>query len=224
MLLAIDTATRCLSLALYDGLQVRAEITWTTANQHTVELMPAIRELLRRATIAIQDLTFLAVSQGPGSFNGLRIGFSMAKGLAMARALPLIPIPTLDVIALAQPSFQGTMLAAIQVGRGRICAGTYRWQERWVAQDDLKIMSWQEALETINTATLIAGEVDSSGHAEIERAISSGKPIRISTPASSLRRAGFLAELAWQRRESVSPGDAVGAVPFYLHQPGVPHP
>src|SRR5215470_11193675 len=104
MLLAIDTATRCLSLALYDGRQVRAEMTWTTANQHTVGLMPAIREVLRRTDITVGNLTLLAVSQGPGSFNGLRIGFSMAKGLAMALGLPVLAIPTLDVVAAAQPA------------------------------------------------------------------------------------------------------------------------
>ncbi|HLY25755.1 MAG TPA: tRNA (adenosine(37)-N6)-threonylcarbamoyltransferase complex dimerization subunit type 1 TsaB [Aggregatilineales bacterium] len=229
MLLAIDTATRCLSLALYDGLLVRAEMTWTTANQHTVELMPAIREVLRRAQVEVDALTVLAVSQGPGSFNGLRIGFSVAKGLALARDLPLIPIPTLDVIAVAQARFEGTLLAVIQVGRGRICAGSYRWRadskaEGWLGQDDLKIMNWPEALARITTPTLVAGELDDQGLSEINRAQAESIPLSLASPASRLRRAGFLAELAWQRRESVLPADAAFAAPLYLHQPGVPHP
>jgi tRNA threonylcarbamoyladenosine biosynthesis protein TsaB len=229
MLLAIDTATRCLSLALYDGQQVHAEMTWTTANQHTVELMPAIREVLRRAAIGSDALRFLAVSQGPGSFNGLRIGFSVAKGLAMAGDLPLIPIPTLDIIAVAQPPYSGRLLAVIQVGRGRICSGSYLWKTggqpgAWVGQDDLKIMSWRDALEGISTPTLIAGEVDSQGRADIESACAEGKPLVIASPAWSLRRAAFLAELAWRQREDILPTSSASASPLYLHQPGVPHP
>src|SRR5437588_8215433 len=143
MLLAIDTATRVLSLALHDGQQIRAEMTWTTQNQHTVELMPAIRELLEKVNVARSDLSVLAVSQGPGSFNGLRIGFSVAKGLALALSLPLVAVPTLDVIAAAQPGFSGTLIAVVQAGRGRICVGSYHWHtDRWISLDDLKIVGW----------------------------------------------------------------------------------
>jgi tRNA threonylcarbamoyl adenosine modification protein YeaZ len=153
MLLAIDTASRVLSLALYDGQQVRAETTWTTQNQHTVELMPAIQQLMDRASTAMTDLAALAVSQGPGSFNGLRIGFSAAKGLAFARHLPLFTIPTLDIVAAAQPPphdpLSTKLIAVVQVGRGRVCAGSYRyhWQNgqvyRWIAQNDAQIVEWK---------------------------------------------------------------------------------
>src|ERR1700730_15028046 len=124
MLLAIDTATRILSLALHDGEQVRAETTWATRNQHTTELMPAIRQLLDRSQVSVTVLTILAVSHGPGSFNGLRIGVRAAKGLAMALNLPLLAIPTLDVIAAAQPgpsaSADDSLIAVVQAGRGRV--------------------------------------------------------------------------------------------------------
>src|ERR1041385_9028271 len=164
MLLAIDTATRSLSLALHDGQQICAEMTWTTPNQHTVELMPAIRQLLERAHLVPADLTLLAVSQGPGSFNGLRIGFSLAKGLAMALAIPLVAIPTLNVTAAAQPCFDGTLIAVIQVGRGLICMESYSWaKNRWRGQNDLKIVAWQEMVDNIVSNTLIAGEIDQAG-------------------------------------------------------------
>lgn len=222
MLLAIDTATRSLSLALHDGQQVCAEITWTTSNQHTVELMPAVRQLLERSQLTASALTLLAVSQGPGSFNGLRIGFSLAKGLAMSLGIPLVAVPTLDIIASAQPCFDGTLMALIQVGRGRICRGSYHWDGiRWIGQNDLKIMAWQELLETIVDKTLIAGEIDTAGRSEIEQA---GKSIQLASGAQSLRRAGFLAELAWARWRADSTDQAATATPLYLHQPGVPHP
>src|SRR5258707_803528 len=238
MLLAIDTATRILSLALHDGEQVRAEITWTTRNQHTTELLPAIQQLLARSQVAVTDLTMLAVSQGPGSFNGLRIGVSAAKGLAMALNLPLLAIPTLDVIAAAQPcpsgSMDGTLIAVVQAGRGRVCAGSYQWRTvRWISQEDVKIVSWQAVVEMTQASgseTVTSGEIDAEGRAAILQAAQKFVPlaIQIVPPAFCLRRAGFLAELAWERWRGADRdpqlGNALAVVPIYLHQPGVPHP
>ena len=222
VLLAIDSATRVLSLALHDGQQVMAELTWNTSNRHTVELTPAIQYVMARSQVAPGDLAALAVSQGPGSFNGLRIGFSVAKGLALALNIPLIAIPTLDVIAAAQPPFDGALVAVIQAGRGRVCAESFRWRDSgWISQHDLQIISWEGVLDSIVNATIITGEIDPEGRAAIGR---SGKPIQVATSAFALRRAGFLAELAWARWRSGHVDDPGSVVPLYLHQPGVPHP
>ena len=74
MLLAIDTATRTISLALYDGQRVVAESSWLTANHHTVELTPSVAAMLDGAGIGTRDLRGVAVALGPGSFTGLQIG------------------------------------------------------------------------------------------------------------------------------------------------------
>jgi tRNA threonylcarbamoyladenosine biosynthesis protein TsaB len=223
MLLAIDTATPTLSIALYDGHQVRAEHTWTTVNRHTVELTPAIQRLMTDVKIAPADLTLLAVSQGPGSFNGLRIGFSVAKGMAMGLNLPLITVPTLDITASMQSAFRGNLLAVAQAGRGRLVACTYRWRKpEWISLNDTRIDSWQNILMSIQRETLITGEVDEAGKTAIA---ASDKPIQLASPASMLRRAGYLAEIAWIRwHDDPTLGHAAAANPIYLHQPGVPHP
>ncbi len=227
MLLALDSATRVLSLALHDGQQICAEATWSTPNQHSVELMPAVQRLLAQAHVALSALKLLAVSQGPGSFNGLRIGLSCAKGLALALHLPLIAIPTLDIIAAAQPPFDGRLLAVVQAGRGRVCAGSFQWDKRnsrWSAQPDVQIAAWDTLLNAIAGRTLISGELDEESRALLESAAQGGKPIQLASPAFALRRAGFLADLAWERWRGGETGDPALAVPFYLHQPGVPHP
>lgn len=222
MLLAIDTATRLLSLALHDGQQVCAETTWTTASRHTVELAPAIQRLMQGAGLSMSALKALAVSAGPGSFNGLRVGMSIAKGMALALHIPLFAVPTLDVVAAAQPPFPGALVAVAQAGRGRVCAERYRWSDgAWVAAGDTRIMSWEALIGTLDGPTCISGEIDEAGRDVIAH---SGRPITVSPPAVSLRRAGFLAELAWARWRAGDPGNPEQAVPLYLHQPGVPHP
>ncbi len=223
MLLALDSATRTLSLALHDGQRIRAELTWETANAHTVELTPAVAELLRRAALTVIDLTHLAVAQGPGSFSGLRIGIGFAKGLALALAVPLIAVPTLDIVAGAQPPFAGTLLAVAQAGRGRVCAGRYtRIEGGWQLAAEVEIASWPLLLDSLSGDTLIAGEVDSDGRALIEAAIESGKPISIASAALCVRRAAVLADLAWARADG--PSDPAAVAPLYVNQPGLPHP
>lgn len=225
MLLAIDTATQSLSLALHDGQQVIAERTWTTAGRHTVELTPAIQNMLAQAHITVSSLAGIAVSQGPGSFNGLRVGFSAAKGLALAQNIPVITVPTLDILAAGQPSSHEQLIAVAQAGRGRICAASYRWQKSaWIGQNDVAIVGWQGLVEQVSEATVISGEIDAGGYAVVARSVAAGKPIRLADPAYRLRRAGFLAELAWKRLHAGEAGDASSAVPLYLHQPGVAHP
>src|SRR5690349_13904289 len=132
MLLALDTATRLISLALHDGKAVVAESTWVSDNYHTTELAPQVALLLRRAGIEAASLQALAVAIGPGSYTGLRIGLGFAKGLALAQGgrLPLVGVPTLDGLMRAQPPHAGPALALVQGGRGRVLAVTYHWHDK----------------------------------------------------------------------------------------------
>ncbi len=120
MLLAVDTSTRWIGLALYDGSQVLAEDVWQSQNHHTVELAPAVASLLRRTESGAAGLSALAVALGPGSFTSLRIGLGLVKGMALALHLPLIGVPTLDILAASQPVQDWPLATVLQAGRGRI--------------------------------------------------------------------------------------------------------
>ncbi|MCE7948273.1 MAG: tRNA (adenosine(37)-N6)-threonylcarbamoyltransferase complex dimerization subunit type 1 TsaB [Chloroflexi bacterium CFX4] len=230
MLLAIDTATRALSLALHDGSDVYAEYTWQTESRHTVELVPAIHNVLRQVRLTPQDLTHLAVAQGPGSFNGLRVGFSVAQSFAFSLNVPLIAVPTLDITAAAQPPLTEDLIAFAQAGRGRLCAAAYRWQadQGWQVQGETRIDSPAAlfaAFSAPHTPTRLAGEVDNTVREAVHQLnTEADRQLHLTAPALALRRATFLAELAWARFRSGERGDPLRAVPFYLHQPGVPHP
>ncbi len=226
MLLAIDTATRVISLSLHNGDRIIAEASWETANHHTVELAPAVDEMMKRARLTTSDLKAIAVALGPGSFTGLRIGLGLAKGLATALNIPLLGIPTLEILAAAQPGFDGELIVVLQAGRGRICAQSYDWQGKiWRPAADPAIVSWQDLLSSLNDGVpaLLSGEVTSDAEQQIIKANDAGKAITLAPAADRLRRAAYLADRAWTRFRSGDTDDPYTLVPIYLHQSGVPH-
>lgn len=222
LLLAIDTASRLISLALHDGYQLLFESTWYTANNHTIELAPAVQQSFRQAQCRPADLTAVAVSQGPGSFTGLRIGMSVAKGLVAAQQIPLVAVPTLDIVAAGVPVLDGLLVAVLQAGRGRVCAQRYHGAEGvWKAFGPAEITTWDLLVSAVDQAALFAGEIDATARALLPAA---RYPVQVASGANSLRRAGFLAEIAWGRIRSGYTDDPASVTPIYLHQPGVPHP
>jgi tRNA threonylcarbamoyladenosine biosynthesis protein TsaB len=231
MLLALDTATRLISIALHDGQSVAAEATWLSGAYHTVELAPQVALLLRRAGVAPGELSGLAVAIGPGSYTGLRIGLGFAKGLALANALPLVGVPTLDILMRAQPPRAERAVALLQAGRGRVSAGPYQWSARgyrWQAAGEVRVLDWPSLAQELaagTTPVFVAGEIDAAG-LELLRPLR-GR-VLLASPAQSLRRAGFLAELGRERLRG-APDDPSRLAPAYGGQlagaePAAPQP
>jgi tRNA threonylcarbamoyladenosine biosynthesis protein TsaB len=222
LLLAIDTASQYMSLALHSGRQIELESTWRTANNHTTELVPAIRQALIQIGITTTDLTAVAVSQGPGSFTGLRIGMAVAKGLAAALDIKLVAVPTLEIVAAGVPQFHGSLVTVLQAGRGRVCAQRYHWhRDNWMVASPAEIASWETLINHVEHETLFAGEIDDTGHLLLD---ATEHPVRITPGAFALRRAGFLAEIAWARVDADETDEPETVTPIYLHQPGIAHP
>jgi len=100
VLLAFDTATPAVTVALYDGQQVVAERTTVDAMRHGELLAPAITAVLEEAGLVRQDLTAIAVGVGPGPFTGLRVGLMTARTLGAVLEIPVYGVCTLDVLAV----------------------------------------------------------------------------------------------------------------------------
>jgi tRNA threonylcarbamoyladenosine biosynthesis protein TsaB len=217
MLVAIDTATDQASLALHDGFRVRIEHTWEAPRRQTSELTPRLAAAMEQVDLERKQLSGVAVTKGPGSFTGLRIGLSVAKGLAVAQHLPLVGVPTLDVVAAAQGRDRRQLATVVQAGRGRIGMAIYRWQfGGWQAQEEPRLTTWANLEQEITEPTLFCGEVDQAGAAVIARLGDRGVLL---PPAWRLRRAGFLAELAWRRLNQGDVDDPASLTPIYLKHP-----
>jgi tRNA threonylcarbamoyladenosine biosynthesis protein TsaB len=216
MLLAIDTATRLASIALYDDAGIWAEASWRSQNNHSVEVMPTIAAMLARQGLAFADLSGVAVAQGPGSFTGLRIGMSLAKGLCLGLEIPLIAIPTLEIAAYAAGDPGVPVLAVLEAGRGRICVGAFLYEDGLpTLQGELALHEAALWEPDLSDPVLVIGEVDGS-LAERLLALPGAANLAISSLAGSLRRAGYLAELAWERLQRGEIADLDTLSPIYV--------
>lgn len=218
MLLAVDTSTAQIGLALYDGAQVLAEFTWRSSRRHTVELAPAVSDLLTRCGSSMDDIRALGVALGPGSFTSLRVGLALAKGLAMARHIPIVGIPTLDILAHPQPASKLPLICAIQAGRGRFALTKYKSSRKgWQAQGPTRVMSLEGLKEEVTKTAILCGEFTAEERRKLETEL-----IRLASPAMSVRRPAVLAELAWLRWKAGDVDEEASLAPIYLHTEGSP--
>jgi tRNA threonylcarbamoyladenosine biosynthesis protein TsaB len=218
MLLAVDTSTAQVGLALYDGAQVIAEYAWRSSQRHTTELAPAIAELLARCGLTMDDVRALGVALGPGSFTSLRVGLALVKGLALSKHIPLIGVPTLDILAHAQPASKHSLICAIQAGRGRFAVGEYKSSKKgWQAQGPARVASLEALMDEMESPVILCGEFTAEEIQKIK-----DKNIHLVPPANSVRRPAVLAELAWACWQAGEVDDEASLAPIYLHTDGSP--
>jgi len=127
MWLGLDTATDRASVALALPGSTPIEETIGGSRRHAAGLLPAIQGLLRRAGASLDDVTGIALSDGPGSFTGLRVGASVAKALAHTRGLPLWVAPSLMARAGGVARDSEIVLAVSNALRGEVYAAAYRF-------------------------------------------------------------------------------------------------
>lgn len=128
-ILGIETSTRILSIALVEGEECLATYN-KEGLTHSMDLVPSIKDLLDGVGLSIHDLNGIAVSIGPGSFTGLRIGLATSKGLAYSSGVPLVGVPTLDAIAMGVFSEELKVCAMIEAGTDMVYSAIYFKGER----------------------------------------------------------------------------------------------
>lgn len=144
--LAVETSTLSGGAALLDSERVVGEYTLDVRIAHSERLMAAIDQLLTDAGWTARDLEGIAVSVGPGSFTGLRVGLSTVKGLALALSIPVAAVPTLDAMAAMLPFAALPVCPVLDARKREVYASLYRWdglgmRRHWeylaIAPDDL---------------------------------------------------------------------------------------
>ena len=223
MLLAIDTSTDTASLALVKDSQVLAELTWCCGQNHTVELLPQLTHLLNQTKLSLQSISGIIVARGPGSFNGLRVGISTAKGLAFSLGIPIVGISTLEVEAYQHAETGLPICPIFNAGRGEIASAIYQKRyNRWLKLATEHITTVDALSSQITTKTVFCGEFISFVATQLREQLK--QKAVIPTPATRLRRAGFLAELGQQQLEIGNCDNLATLQPLYLRRPSITKP
>lgn len=127
--LGIETATSIASVGIAGADHVLAAQSLPQGGSHARTLLPLIDSTLASVGIGLRALDLIAVSIGPGSFSGLRIGLSVAKGLAMATGLPVVGVPTLDAYAERAAPRRGLVCPVLDARKGEVYAAAFRWSD-----------------------------------------------------------------------------------------------
>jgi tRNA threonylcarbamoyladenosine biosynthesis protein TsaB len=128
-LLAVETATTRLSVALLDGKHAVARVDKEAEGQHAKHLIPAIDHVLHTSGLTLLELQGLAVSIGPGSFTGLRVGLATVMAFRMVTGLPLAAVPTLEALAWNLRGTDRLVCPVLKARRGEVYWALYRWTE-----------------------------------------------------------------------------------------------
>ena len=126
-ILGIESASVTASAAILSDDVLLSEYTANYKKTHSETLLPMIREILAMTSTSPEELTLIAVSAGPGSFTGLRIGAAAAKGLAYALGIPIVPVPTLDAIAYNLAGSGDVLCPLLDARRGEAYSGLYEF-------------------------------------------------------------------------------------------------
>lgn len=231
MLLALDTATATASLAVYDltHQQLLAELTWQARRRQTQDLLGSAQQLLRQVGLTPAQLTALAVTTGPGSFTGVRIAISAAKGLGLGLPTPprVIGLPTLSVTAAPWLLAAGTrrpaavVCAFLQAGRGRYNWCWFRAADRLYRPTASEhsggdAAAFAQALQQAAAQCIwLVGEVD----ATLAEAVADLAHVLLVDEVSAWRRAGQLAQLAAWHLAAGTSDDLKTLQPLYLRSP-----
>jgi tRNA threonylcarbamoyladenosine biosynthesis protein TsaB len=214
MLFAVDTSTAQIGLALYDGAQVVAESLWSSPARHTTELAPAFSEMLAHTGVKMDAIQALGVAIGPGSFTSLRVGLAFVKGLALSRNLPIVGIPTFNVVAASQPISGLPLACLLPAGRSRLALGWFRASKTsWQAEGNLVVTTAAELADSVTQFSIVCGDLTPAERASLQ----TNPKIRLISPALGVRRPGLLAELAYLRWQAGQTDNPATLAPIYLH-------
>ena len=223
MQLAIDTSTDTASLALIQDGEVLAELTWHCGQSHSTELLPRLVQLLAQSRVSMESTSGIIVARGPGSFNGLRVGISTAKGLAFSLGCPIIGISTLEAAAYPHAETGLPICPIFNAGRGEIATALYQKKhQKWCQLVVEHITTIGTLCSQTTTKTIFCGEFIPSITTQL------GKKLRqkaiIPPSAARLRRASFLAELGLKRVKAGNYDNLATLQPLYLRRPPITQP
>ena len=158
-ILAIDTSTRCQSVAVLDQTALLAQNVHEHCSSHASLLIPAIQRLLASIPRSLSSIEGLAASAGPGSFTGLRVGLSTMIGFRMVTGLPLVTVPTLEAMAWSHQTCSHVLCPMLVSRAQEVYWARFQWRNgRLVRLSEDRVGSIQEVIDSSSRPTVFWGE------------------------------------------------------------------
>ena len=218
MLLALDTATAQVGVAIGDGGDVRSEVRIVGGRRHAEQLAPAIQFVCHESGVDLDQLAAIAVGIGPGLFTGLRVGVTTATVMAQALRVPVIDVPSLDLVAYPLQHVGRLIVAVLDARRGEVFHARYRPVPGGVQRDGEyavgKVEELVADLEAVGEEVLLAGD----GVARHQEAFAKLERSELAGPQFAAPSVAALVELAtarFEREQFCAPWDVH---PMYLRE------
>ncbi|MBI5739426.1 MAG: tRNA (adenosine(37)-N6)-threonylcarbamoyltransferase complex dimerization subunit type 1 TsaB [Nitrospirae bacterium] len=217
-ILAIETSTVAGSVAIFDDSSgLIGEVRVDVRIAHAERLMPSIEWLMKASAVSIHDIDAFAVSIGPGSFTGLRIGLSTVKGFSYAAGKPVVPVRTLDAFARTLPFCSYQICPMFDARKNEVYAALYKWEDNTCKKVlPETALGPAELMKEIHERTVFMGD-----GARLYGEIISGAlhDNAVFAPGSRMSpSASAVAEIAVEHIGQGLIADPVGLTPFYLRK------
>lgn len=218
-ILAIDTATVVSSVAVAEENKLLAEITIQTKMTHSETLLPHVEQVLAIAGVAKKDLQAVAVSIGPGSFTGLRIGLATAKAIAYGLGIPVIGVPTAEALAWHYPIAEVAIMPFIDAQKNNVYAAIYYWAAGQCQEVvPIQVYSLEEALALAgqqDRRVLAVGDIAARKLATREELPTN---VQVGPAHLLMPRAANVAMAGWQRLQAGQVDSVMDLEPVYIRR------
>ncbi len=210
-ILAFETTSHVASVAVLSDEMLLGEFTINHPKTHSQKLMPMLEMLLEALEIKISEFDYLAVTSGPGSFTGVRIGVATVKGLAQPHNIPVIAVSSLE--ALCQPfmGFEGLICPIMDARKNEVYTALYQWEKgvmKTIEPDRaVEPMAWLEVLEKTDQTIMLVGD-GLPKYAEVFKE-KLGERLILAPRAFNRQRASSVAQMAFERMDQTVSYDVV---------------
>lgn len=159
IILALESATSQQSVAVFHDQQLLGYLECESGRPLTPQIIPTIDRLLSSVSLRMSDLEGLAVSMGPGSFTGLRVGLATMTAFRLALNIPLVGIPTLEGLVWNQPPIALPILSTVSIRPGKVYWGMFRWDDQQVVcLKEAQIGEITEVCDIVTEPTIVCGD------------------------------------------------------------------
>lgn len=218
-ILAIDTSGKSASIAILENESVLNEILFNVENRHSEILLPAVESLCRSAGVKVKEMDLFVCTIGPGSFTGLRIGVSTAKGLALATGKPVVGVSTLEALTFNATPSPSSLCPMLDARKDQVYAAIFKKEP---VGDVLRLCpdvlsNLDDLLERVIENTLFLGD----GAVRYRQSIETALPGRchFADPCCNLIRGAAVGILGYQKYVAGGGDDVLSLAPRYLRIP-----